>query len=134
MSQSVESLLRDFLRYKSLSDDASGRAGEIKTSLIEIIERLGYTDDRGHQWFDLEEEVEGYYSLQRQKRISKALDQQTAEEILRERGIHDECIKMVPSLDEDAIMAALYEGTLSDEDIDRMFPAKVTYAFVPSKK
>jgi hypothetical protein len=31
-------------------------------------------------------------------------------------------------------MAALYEGELTDEDIDVMFPAKTTWAFVLSKK
>jgi len=134
VSQDIESLFRDFIKYKSLADDATGRASEVKSSLIEIIERLGYTDDRGHQWFDFDDEIDGYYSIQRQKRISKTLDQDIAESILSERGLYDACIKMTPVLDEDAIMACLYEGTLSDEDIDAMFPAKITYAFVPSKK
>lgn len=37
---------------------------------------------------------------------------------------------MVPQIDEAAIMAAFYEGYLTEEDIDTMFPSKVTYAFI----
>jgi hypothetical protein len=39
----------------------------------------------------------------------------------------------MPVLDEDADMACLYEGLLSEEDVDTMFPKKITWAFVPSK-
>ncbi len=37
---------------------------------------------------------------------------------------------MIPTLDESAIMAAFYEGKLSEADIDSMFPEKITYAFL----
>ena len=53
-----------------------------------------------------------------------------ADTLLVERGIKDDCIIMIPTVSEDAIMAAFYKGQLSEEDIDSMFPAKVSYAFV----
>jgi len=40
----------------------------------------------------------------------------------------------VPMLDEDAIMSAFYSGYLTEEDIDAMFPAKVSYAFLVDTK
>jgi hypothetical protein len=33
-------------------------------------------------------------------------------------------------IDESAIMSAFYEGYITEEDIDAMFPAKVSYAFL----
>jgi len=41
---------------------------------------------------------------------------------------------MVPTLDESAIMAAFYEGYLTEEDIDAMFPAKESFAFIVENK
>ena len=41
---------------------------------------------------------------------------------------------MVPVLDEDAIMSAFYEGYLTEEDIDAMFPSKTSYAFIVDAK
>jgi hypothetical protein len=40
---------------------------------------------------------------------------------------------MVPMLDEAEVMACLYEGLLTEEEIDEMFPKKVSYAFLTSK-
>jgi hypothetical protein len=40
---------------------------------------------------------------------------------------------MVPMLDESEVMACLYEGLLTEEEIDSMFPKSVSYAFIPSK-
>ena len=57
-----------------------------------------------------------------------------AEAILINKGIKDQCIKMVPTLDEGAIMAAFYEGYLTEEDIDTMFPSKESFAFLVDNK
>jgi len=69
----------------------------------------------------------------KQRRVSKNLDMDVAEDILTKKGIRDKCIKMVPQIDEAAIMAAFYEVYLTEDDIDTMFPAKVTYAFLVGK-
>jgi len=132
--QQIDKMFREYLNIKTLADDTTARANQIKAELNQAVEALGQVDDRGHVWLELSEEIGGYYSLQRQKRISKSLDEQVAEKILAERQLTDLCYKTIQVLDEDAIMAMLYEGRLTDEDIDVMFPSKVTWAFVPSKK
>jgi hypothetical protein len=53
-----------------------------------------------------------------------------AEDLLKERGIYDKCVKMIPVLQEDAIMSCVYTGELSEADVDTMFPAKISYAFL----
>jgi hypothetical protein len=40
---------------------------------------------------------------------------------------------MEPVLNEDQVMACLYEGLLTEEDVDSMFPKKIIWAFIPSK-
>ena len=53
-----------------------------------------------------------------------------AETLLKERNIYDKCIKMVPVLQENEILACVYTGELSESDIDKMFPKKISYAFL----
>ena len=40
---------------------------------------------------------------------------------------------MMPVLKEDEVMACLYEGLITEEEVDKMFPKKVSYAFLTSK-
>ena len=129
----IEDTFVQYLKLKSLADDTAARANTLKAELAEAVDALGTPDDRGHLWLDLSGNVEGFVALQRQKRVSQSLDEQTADRILSERGIRERCIKTVEVLDEDAVMAALYEGVLSEQDIDEMFPKKVVWAFVPTK-
>jgi hypothetical protein len=48
--------------------------------------------------------------------------------------VFETCTKTITVLDQDAVMAAYYEGKLTDEDIDTMFPEKITWAIVLEKK
>jgi hypothetical protein len=124
---------RQYLALKDQIDFLTKRQGEIKQRLVETVS-LEEPDDKGHRVIKIEDETVGEVTLTRQRRVSKNLDMTVAETLLATRGIKDTCIKMVPTLDEAAIMAAFYEGYLSEEDIDTMFPAKETYAFIVSNK
>ena len=126
--------LIDYVRQNSVLkdrlDELTSLQSDVKKNLKQGIEELGEADDRGHIVVDINDEVSGIARVMNQKRVSKSLDIEVAEKILTERGIHDRCIIMVPVLNEDEIMAAFYEGAISEEDIDTMFPAKVTWALV----
>lgn len=131
--ESIKEQIRQYVALKDQSDLLSSRQNEIKKRLTAAIDADGQTDDRGHIILEVEDEVSGIKKIMKQRRVSKTLDMDVAEKILSERGIKDTCIKMVPMLDEAAIMAAFYEGYLSEADIDTMFPAKVSYAFILDK-
>ena len=126
--------VREYLTYKKRIDDMTKSQSAIKNELMEVVEEHGVEDDKGHVWFELPEEVDGYVSLQRQRRVSQKLDMDAAVAILATKGLADRCIKTIPTVDEDEVMACLYEGKLSEKDIDEMFPKTITGAFVPSKK
>ena len=93
----------------------------------------GETDGKGHKVLDLGEDFMGVTQLIRQRKTSKTFDMETAERILQEKNIYEKCITMVPTLNEDAIMAAFYDKVLTEEEIDSMFPTKVSYAFLAKK-
>jgi hypothetical protein len=106
---------------------------ELKKSLREGIALLGIENDKGHVVIDLDDEVSGVRSIMQQRKVSKNLDIEVAETILKAKGLHERCVEMLPVLNEDEIMKAYWEGDITEEDIDAMFPAKVTWALVTTK-
>lgn len=107
-------------RLKGLKKDLSG-----------AVEENGEPDEKGHIWLQFPQPINGIKALQRQRRVGQSLDEQRAGEILAERNLVEKCYKLVPVLDDEAVMAALYEGELSEADVDAMYVKSVSYAFVP---
>lgn len=130
-STSVLAIVREYSGVRQQGDLIKAREAELKKRLSSIVEEFGEADEKGHLWLPLAESTGGYVSLQRQRRVSRTLDGEKAARILAGAGISDKCYRMEPVLDQDAVMAALYEGELTDDQIDEMWPQKISYAFVP---
>ena len=47
--------------------------------------------------------------------------------------MEDTLYKTIRVVDEDALMAALYNDELTEDEIDRMYPQKITWALVLKK-
>lgn len=129
----IKSKVRQYLALKDEAKLLTNRTEQIKAELLQEVDKSDF-DDKGHKKLIIEDEFKGEVVLTKQRRVSKNLDLQVAEELLESKGIKDKCIKMVPVLDEASIMASFYEGLLTEEDIDAMFPAKVSYAFLVEAK
>lgn len=125
--------VRNFVFLKNKIDDATKELTKVKSYLSDLVDTDGEPDDKGHLWYQLPEEVDGYVSLKRERRVSQSLDLEEAERILKEKGLDSRCFVTMPVLNEDEVMACLYEGLLTEEDVDTMFPKKITWAFIPSK-
>jgi hypothetical protein len=126
-------LVRQNVTLKDRIDSTVAIQNDVKEKLRNGLKELGEVDDRGHIVVELNDDVTGIKRVLNQRKVSKSLDMDIAEDILKEKGLHESCVTMIPVLDEEAIMAAYYEGLITEEDIDKMFPAKVTWALVMSK-
>lgn len=124
--QNLTNEAKQYIALKEQIKFLSDRQSEIKKRLNLAVQELGEVDGRGHVTLELDEDIK----ITNQRRVSKTLNMDVADQLLEERGIKQDCIIMIPTVSEDAIMAAFYKGQLSEEDIDSMFPAKVSYAFV----
>lgn len=119
--------------YKAVKDEVdllTKRKNDLRDLLMDAIEQGGFADDTGSLWIELDDEVDGVTALKRERRSKAALDEEAAERILAERGLSEQCFKTVRVVDEDAVFAALYDGTLDEADVDLIFPQKVTWALV----
>lgn len=123
----------EFVTLRRRIDDMTKQQSAIKSELSELVETEGEPDEKGNLWLRLPHEVDGFTALQRQRKVSQSLDEDVATELLKTKGLYDRCYTMLPVLKEDEVMACLYEGLLTEEEVDSMFPKKVTWAFLTSK-
>lgn len=105
----------------------------LRALLFENLDEIGEEDDKGNIVIELSEEVEGYSSVVKQRRVSRKIDETRAEEIIAEHGLEEELYKTIRVVDEDALMAALYEDVLTEEEVDEMYPQSITWALVLKK-
>jgi hypothetical protein len=106
----------------------------IREELFTHIEENGETDDKGNIIFELPQEIEGFTSITKQRRVTRKIDEDIAFDIIDEKGLRDKLIKVVEVIDEDALMAALYSDELTEEEIDEMYPQNVVWALVMNKR
>jgi hypothetical protein len=129
MSLDKKQLTNEAKQYKSLKDEIkflTDRLGEVKERLNDAIKELGEVDGRGHITLELDDDIK----ITNQRKVSKVLDNDTAMKILTEKNLLDDCAPLVRQVDQDAVMAAVYKGQLTEDEVDSMFPAKVTYALI----
>ena len=107
---------------------------ELREKLFEALDGEGEPDDKGNIVLELPQEVDGSVSVVKQKRVSRKVDELVADEIITEKSMEDTLYKTIRVVDEDALMAALYNDELTEEEIDRMYPQKITWALILSKK
>jgi RNase H-fold protein (predicted Holliday junction resolvase) len=105
----------------------------LRALLFENLDEIGEEDDKGNVVIELPEEVEGYSSVVKQRRVSRKIDEALAEEIITKHGLEDVLYKTIRVVDEDALMAALYEDVLTEEEVDDMYPQSITWALVLKK-
>jgi hypothetical protein len=130
----VAAKAREFSQARSQEKVIKSYKETLRDALLTIVELEGEEDADGNVVLELPEQVLDIARLVKQRKTSNGLNGQVAEEILREAGLWEQCTETVHVLDEDKVMAAHFNGDLTEEQVDLMFPTVVTYAFTTPKK
>lgn len=118
---------------KSQLDYLEKEQKALRAELFEVLDAEGVEDDKGNIIVELPEEVDGYSSLVKQRRVSRKIDEDKAEEVITAHGMEETLYKTIRVVDEDALMAALYNDELTEAEIDEMYPQTVVWALVLKK-
>lgn len=118
---------------KSQLDYLEKEQKALREELFEVLDGEGEVDDKGNVMIQLPQEVDGFNSIIKQRRVTRKVDELKAEEIIVAHGLEDILYKTVRMVDEDALMAALYEEILTEEEVDEMYPPKIVWALVLKK-
>lgn len=125
---------KEFAFAKKQIDILEKRQKELREQLFNHIEERGEVDDKGNLILELPEELDDVFSITKQRRVTRKIDEDVAFDIIDEKGLRDKLIKIVEVIDEDALMAALYNDELTEDEIDEMYPQSVVWALVMSKR
>jgi hypothetical protein len=118
---------------KSQLDYLEKEQKALRTELFEVLDTNGEADDKGNILIELPEEVDGFTAIMKQRRVTRKIDEDKAEEIIIAHGMEETLYKTIRVVDEDALMAALYNEELTETEIDEMYPQNVVWALVLKK-
>jgi hypothetical protein len=130
-------LIKDAREYSFLKQQIEfleKQQKEVRERLFTTLDEMGETDDKGNIIVELPEEINGFGAVVKQRRVSRKIDELVADEIITEKGMEDQLYKTIRVVDEDALMAALYNDELTEAEIDLMYPQKIVWALVMNKR
>ena len=129
---SDETAIREYVRLKETMSHMESRTKELRDKLMARLDENGVEDESGNLVWSFPT-IDGVHSLVKTRRTSRKLNEARAEEIAAEHGLEEVVYKTIRVLDEDALMAQYYEGTLNENELDQMFPIQVTWALNTKK-
>jgi hypothetical protein len=124
----VAGQVKEYLYVKKNIDQMETRSKELRDRLFSHLDEDGYEDDKGNFQLELTADIDGIVRLEKQRRVTRKLNEPKADEILSELGLKDDIFVLTPVLDEDKLMAAFYEGKITEEQLDDMYPSTVVWA------
>ena len=130
-------LIKDAREYSFLKQQIEfleKQQKEVRERLFTTLDEMGETDDKGNIIVELPEEINGFGAVVKQRRVSRKIDELVADEIITEKGMEEQLYKTIRVVDEDALMAALYNDELTEAEIDLMYPQKIVWALVMNKR
>jgi len=136
-SREEDALIKDAREYSFLKQQIEfleKQQKEVRERLFTQLDELGEVDDKGNVIIELPEEVNGFGAVVKQRRVSRKIDELVADEIITEKGMEEQLYKTIRVVDEDALMAALYNDELTEAEIDLMYPQKIVWALVMNKR
>jgi hypothetical protein len=130
----LTSQVQEYMKVKEALASMELRQKELREKIFAQIETSGEEDSNGNLFISLPTEIAGVRTLEKQRRVTRKIDEVVAEEVIEANNLADELYKTIRVVDEDALMAAHYEGKISEDEIDRMYPAKIVWALMTKKK
>lgn len=131
----MEPTVREYILLKEQQSRLAKREKELKAEIMEFLEQYGdpYGEEGQNRAMTLPSAIRGVTAVVRQRRVSTLVDETAAEAVARAHNLYERLFRPVMALDEGAVVVALEEGLLTDNDVERVFPKKVVHALVLEK-
>ena len=137
-SVDIDPLVHHYLGQRMLRERAESEESRDKKEMMEVLAEAGeetpekhrrlpitphpYTNSKGDQ-----KTVNG---VQRQRRVNQVLDQDAAMKLLKRKKLVKECTETITVLSEDKLLAANYEGKITDEELQALYGELESFAFI----
>jgi hypothetical protein len=104
-----------------------------KAQLKEIVQRYGQKDpESGSLFLDLGGLVSDQKigTLKNQRRVTRSINTESAERILKRRRLWNQMTKQVTVIDQEAVAAAYFDNKITAEEFDQIFTEQVIYSLI----
>ena len=119
-----EKLADDFRKSKEAIDALTKRQEAMKKELVQAVKDNGYEDEKGNVWLKL-----GEKELKYERRVSRALNADAAEQWAREQGIWDDIKEVVERLSEEKLLGYSWLHKEVEDIIQGFYSEKESWAF-----
>jgi hypothetical protein len=119
-----ERLAQEFKKSKEGIEALTKRQNDMKAELVKAIQENGYEDDKGHLWYHV-----GALQLKYERRVSRSLNIEAAEQWARELSIWDDLKETVERLDEDKLLGYAWNHKEEEDTIQGFYVEKESWAF-----
>jgi hypothetical protein len=126
---------KQYLALREEAKQAEARKKTLQGELQPLIVAEGDLDEiGGHRTLAFSEPIEiggkAYTGLKQEKRVSKVFDEETAEQILKSKGLWADAIETIEVIDHDKVYALHMDDKITEAEMDSILKSKETYAFV----
>lgn len=127
----IEQVISQYATAQLRIKELEARQKPLKEEITEFLLTNGTEDvEKLHVKYSFDSPIGDVKGVNRMRKVSTKLDMDAAETLLTEKGLFYRCTKQITTIDEDAVLAARYEGLLTDEDLATIFPQTVSWAIV----
>jgi hypothetical protein len=137
----LELEVQDYLQNRSMRERSEHREKRIKDELMSTLERAGELQEGGHRIIRLAEPIpyaeykggkakdRSVGAIRRVRRTSQRLNEVAAMALLQRKKLLEQCTRTEIVLDEDALLAAAFEGKLTDDEVQSLYEESENFAF-----
>ncbi|WP_019629596.1 hypothetical protein [Actinomadura atramentaria] len=125
-------LAAQYFMLKREAAALKNRMDLVRGDLAGIIYKHGERDDRGSVYLPLKDAIENgdksITSLKMERRVSSRVNEQIAEDILKEKGLWGEAAQVITVINPEAIFALYAEDKLTDDELDKILEQSESFA------
>jgi hypothetical protein len=138
----VRRAVTDWANYDNMAAKFAAQANEVKLMLRDtVLPEDGATDEKGHSWIMFEDDPipdpggkGDIIGIKRERRAPKTLDPDRAAALLHRKKLWDRCTETITVINEDAILAAAFDKTITEEELQSIYDVKESFAFLPQRR
>ena len=140
-TEDLDALVADYLLNRSTRERSAFHEDQYKRRFMALLEETGTLQEGGHRVLRLNEPVVFHAykggkaketevtGIRRVRRASTSLNEERTMAFLAKKKLLDSCTATIQVINEDAILAANFEGTISDDDLAKLYDESETFAF-----
>jgi hypothetical protein len=141
-SAELDSQVADYLLNRSMRERATFHENKYKAQFMDLLAEVGELQEGGHRVLMLDEPLvfssygasgrmteKDVVGIRRVKRETTTLNAERVMKLLEAKDMVAECTTTEVVLNEDAVLAANFEGKISDEEMAALYDKSENYAF-----